>query len=109
MKETVKQKLSKILVAHGMSDNQAEAVMIIAIPLLQQSAKEIGHSITLDAPAEDYPEIMYHLWFKQIKPVALQWIEENKPHAWFKPMFEDQNPNKPLVADVDTLSTYFNK
>lgn len=33
---------------------------------------------------------MYSLWWLCLKREALKWIEENIPHAWFKPMFEEE-------------------
>ena len=42
----------------------------------------------LDSPSEEYPNMIYRLLFDgMIKSIALNWIEENVPMAWYKPMF----------------------
>jgi len=41
----------------------------------------------MTAPSDSYPDMMYNLLMVSIKPVALKWIEDNCPEAWFKEMF----------------------
>lgn len=84
--ETVREKLEKMLVANGMFESQAKEVMEIAIPRLNNLADD--YEITLNSPSTDYPDGLYNTLYLIIKPIALQWIEKNKPMAWFKPMFE---------------------
>lgn len=98
---TVKQKLTNMLIERGMFESQAEAVMNLALPTLNKQAENVNgtemqdnievpvapYVITWDAPATDYPSVMYALWFASIKPIALKWIDENKPQAWFREMF----------------------
>jgi hypothetical protein len=82
---TVKEKLTTFLVMRGMSDKQAEEVMQIAIP---QIGKVDDYQITFNSPSEDYPSIVYKILDSQLKPIALKWIIENKPMAFFRPLFE---------------------
>lgn len=90
---TVKEKLIDMLVSRGMFESQAKTVIELAIPEIEKDANEVGsYSIDLDSPEEDYPEALYKAWFKVIiKPIALKWIDENKPHAWFRDIFLPQN------------------
>lgn len=86
MEETVRQKLEKMLIANGMFESQAKEVIEIAIPSLNDLVDD--YKITFDSPSSDYPNRLYNTLYLIIKPIALEWIEENKPMAWFKPMFE---------------------
>ena len=83
--ETVRERLEKMLVKNGMFDSQAKKVMDLAIPELQNLVED--YHITFDRPSEEYPKVVYGILFLDIKPIALKWIEENCPMAWFKPMF----------------------
>lgn len=80
---TVGEKLITILVSCGMFESQAKEVLELAKPVLNQD----NYHITFNAPETDYPKTVYNLWFEMMKPVALKWIDENKPKAWFRPMF----------------------
>lgn len=82
---TVKEKLINMLIKNGMFRTQAEEVLAIAIPELNKLAG--GYQIQFDTPATDYPLALYDQWFKTIKPIALDWIDKNKPKAWFRDMF----------------------
>ena len=111
--QTTQQRLEHMLISRGMSEKQASLVMELAIPEINRMSAEIdGHKapvcpvniggtipivansvvttyhITWDGPAYQYPDVLYGIWFLMIKPVALRWINENKPEARFKPMFE---------------------
>jgi hypothetical protein len=82
---TVKDRLKKMIEANGPSEQQSEAIMEIAMPELDKKARD--YTITFDSPASDYPDLFYTIWYSAIKPIALQWIDENKPQAWFRDMF----------------------
>ena len=106
---TVREKLFGMLVNYGMFEKQAESVMELAIPVLSKQMVELDgninqrinhkeevettfkiqkpYHITFDRPANEYPDIMYVLWFKTIRPVALKWIDDNIPAAWYREMF----------------------
>ncbi len=51
------------------------------------------YHITWESPASDYPESLYGLWFITLKPIALKWIDDNIPQAWFRMMFLDNPTN----------------
>jgi len=84
--ETVKEKLECALMKMGMFESQAKEVIDLAIPKLQELAGD--YKITFNNSSDSYPNGLYAVWFITIKPIALKWIEENKPQAWFKPMFQ---------------------
>lgn len=81
-----KQKLESMLIKRGMFDSQVESIMKIAIPELNELVGR--YDITWDRPSDEYPDVIYNILFIAIKPIALKWINENKPKAWFKPMFQ---------------------
>lgn len=80
--ETIKGRL----VSNGMFEKQADEVMKLAIPELQNLVE--GYSLSLDRPASEYSKIMTDILYASVKPIALGWIEENTPQAWFKPVFQ---------------------
>lgn len=82
---TTREKLESMLVQNGMFESQAKKVMDIAIPELQKLVDD--YDITFDSPSDHYPTLISSVLFIAIKPIALKWIEENAPQAWFKPMF----------------------
>lgn len=90
---TVKEKLVGMLVDCGMFDEQAEEIFKLAVPALNMAANpgakevEARYNIPFDRPWTEYPTVLYGMWFDVIKPIALKWIDENKPQAWFREMF----------------------
>ncbi len=82
---TVEGKLNQMLKDRGMSSEQSNAVMVLAIPEINSLVK--GYQITLKTGSDSYPEAIYKALFMSIQPIALKWINENKPQAWFRPMF----------------------
>lgn len=86
---TVRNKLENALIAKGMSNPQAVEVLDLSIPEI--NTKELGYKITFDSPEDAYPEVIYNVLSATITPIALRWIDENKPLAWFRPMFLPEN------------------
>ena len=82
---TVREKLESMLVANGMFENQAKEVIDLSIPKLNELADD--YTITFESPSNQYPDMIYNLWYITIKPIALKWIDDNKPMAWFREMF----------------------
>jgi hypothetical protein len=82
---TTREKLEQMLVSNGMFESQAKEVMEISIPELNNLVED--YQITFDRPASEYPNVIYNILFLAIKPIALKWIEEKMPMAWYKPMF----------------------
>jgi hypothetical protein len=80
-----REKLEQMLVSNGMFESQAKEVMEISIPELNNLVED--YQITFDRPASEYPNVIYNILFLAIKPIALKWIEEKMPMAWYKPMF----------------------
>jgi hypothetical protein len=82
---TVREKLESMLVANGMFENQAKEVIELSIPKLNELADD--YTITFESPSNQYPDMIYNLWYMTIKPITLKWIDDNKPMAWFRGMF----------------------
>lgn len=83
---TTRQKFEQMLFENGMFEDQAKQVMDLAIPVIDSQVE--NYKFTWDRPAEEYPSQLYSIIFMTIKPIALKWIEDNCPMAWYKPMFE---------------------
>ncbi len=83
---TTKEKLVNSLEQQGLFNTQAKEIVELAIPELEKLCP--GYRITWDKPAEEYPSPMYVVWFIAMKPIALKWINEHAPMAWFKSLFE---------------------
>ncbi len=98
---TVKEKLIAMFVAAGVFKSQAIEIVELAIPVLNKTAAEINgmkevdgkmvpvepYIITWDAPHQEYDDGVYKQWFASSRPVALEWIDKNKPQAWFRQLF----------------------
>jgi hypothetical protein len=82
---TVKEELTARLTERGMSKQQAESVMQLAIPKIQKLAD--NYEVTFDRPKREYDPIVIVMLWHQTKKVALEWIDENKPQAWFRDIF----------------------
>jgi len=82
---TVREKLESMLIANGMFENQAKEVIELSIPKLNELADD--YTITFESPSNQYPDMIYNLLYMTIKPIALKWIDDNKPMAWFREMF----------------------
>lgn len=81
----VRGKLEGMLVSNGMFENQAKEVIDLAIPKLNELVDD--YTISFESPSSDYPDMVYNIWFMTIKPIALKWIDDNKPMAWFRELF----------------------
>ena len=82
---TVKEKLQSMLVANGMFESQAKDVIELSIPVLNELSN--GYGITFDSPSNQYPDVIYSVLFMAVKPVALKWIDDNIPMAWYRDIF----------------------
>lgn len=83
---TVREKFISMLVNNGMFEEQAKEVMQLAEPKLKELTDD--YSIRFDQLSESYPNSVYNILFIPVKKVALEWIDANKPQAWYRPMFE---------------------
>ena len=82
---TVREKLESMLVAKGMFENNAKEVIELSIPKLNELDDD--YTITFESPSNQYPDMIYNSWYMTIQPIALKWIDDNKPMAWFREMF----------------------
>ncbi len=82
---TTREKFEKMLTNNGMFESQAKKVMDLAIPVVDGFD---NYKMTWERPANEYPDPLYAVIYMMIEPIALKWIEDNCPKAWFKPMFE---------------------
>ncbi len=77
---TVQEYMINRLVQNGMFDTQATKVIEMV------KAKNEGFDFW-GKEAEGYPDqLLSVVWFT-VKRNALEWIDENLPRAWFRPMF----------------------
>lgn len=82
---TVREKLEHILTEFGLFHQQAEKVMDIAVPKINEISDD--YQIEWDSDWETYEDEMYNFLFSIVKPEVLKWIEEHCPKAWFKENF----------------------
>lgn len=83
MAMTTKEKLIDWLVNNGLSQDEAETVFERAKPEIERD----NYRVTWNGPASAYPPALYVVWIMIIKRVALAYIDETCPQAWFRPMF----------------------
>lgn len=77
----------------GMFPKQAEEVMQRVLAesakgedyVLQEMGHRWGHQI------DDYPSVLIPMIMLSIDNVALEYIKENCPEAWFRPMFDPEH------------------
>lgn len=83
---TTRQKFEKMLFEMGVFENQASKIMDVAIPRFSELLPQ--YQVTWDRPAYEYPDAFYNVGFiTVVKKAALDWIDENLPEAWFRPLF----------------------
>lgn len=81
----VEQKFIKMLMNKGMFESQAKEVMLVAKPKINVLIED--YNITWESPSHQYPDVVFNVLFMDVENTALQWIEDNVPMAWYKPMF----------------------
>lgn len=89
---TVKENLLRNLIDRGLFPNQAAAIFQRALPELEPD----DYRTTWDSDESAYPNAMYAIWLLVLDRHALAWIDENAPHAWFRPMFTP-DPEKEIA------------
>ena len=84
---TVREKLESRLVSDGMSEVDAKEVMELAIPEINKSDRAGGYKVTFNRNCVEYPDAIYSVLYRVIRPIAYGWISKNKPKAWYREMF----------------------
>jgi len=74
--------LIKELVLNGMFADQARDIVDRCKPIEYMDGRW-NHSFI------DYPDLIRTLLWIAVKPIALEYIDEKCPQAWFRPMFTD--------------------
>jgi hypothetical protein len=79
----IREKAVKILVEHGMFENQAIEIIerYLASPLGEPMLGRID-----DDEKDCHPTLFVPVWIA-IKQVALEWIDEKKPKHWARHLF----------------------
>jgi len=85
---TVQGKFERMLTDRGLSKNQAQEVLEQSIPEMNEVVED--YNISFNSPHDAYPDVIYTILFLYLKEKTLKWIIENKPQAWFRPMFENK-------------------
>lgn len=80
---TVKEKLIDMLYNMGLFEDQATKIVDLAIPIINES----GYKIKFNDPSNSYPDSLYIVLMIRIKPIALDWIDQNASQAWYRSMF----------------------
>ena len=83
------------LLANGLFESMVEEVM----PIILNHENFKGTMDTRwNENVDNYPEMMKGLNFMAVKPIVLEWLEENHPEAWFKPMFMNEEDAKAYLG-----------
>lgn len=77
-------------------DSMVEEIMPKVIDAINNQCKDIGYDgVTYNRHQSEYPEAFYKvLYLNTIRQTVLDYLEENHPMAWFKPMYftiDEQN------------------
>ena len=80
---TIQEQMASQLIANDMFDSQAKQVMEKVVAEQQETMSGRWQDDT-----SDYPAVMINTLWLIVKKTALDWLNENAPQAWFKPMFE---------------------
>ena len=82
---TIGEKLSKMLDDRGLFPKQTEAILknYVDGPLGAEMRSRLNDSV------EDYPPVLLTVCWMGLQKTALDWIDENCPQHWARPMFVD--------------------
>jgi len=81
---TVEEKIRKMLIQNGLSDDQTDEV----IKLLKESDLTKSMANRWSDSIDSYPSMIITVLWISAKKIALEYIDETFPQAWFRPMFE---------------------
>ena len=80
----VQDKLLSMLIERGMFESQANDV----IELVKVSGKAGSMRDNWLKDIDGYPEIVVSVLWAITKDIAIKWVEDNKPDAWFKGLLQ---------------------
>ena len=87
----MKKRLITICINNGMFASQAISAIEFANKEIVSAVNNLDddseNGYNIDIEYDGYPDIMYMMVFNEIKPVILNWINEEEPKAWYKQMF----------------------
>ena len=81
------EKIKEMLTGSGMFDSQADAVM----SAFKEDERFDSFEGRWHEEVDAYPPVMVQVVWLGVKRVGLEWIEENIPDAWYKPLFMEKN------------------
>jgi len=89
---TFEEAVKNMLYNCGMFERQAEAVS----KAMKADEANAAMKDRWNDNIEDYPPVMMALMWMSAKQHALQYIDENCPNAWFRPLFAENAPMPPI-------------
>lgn len=81
---TFKNVMIQEMIDRGMFESQAQEIMDLYV----NDPRNLIEVHIWDDYANDYPNTMKNVLWIGVKEFAFQWIKDNLPEAWFRPMFE---------------------
>jgi hypothetical protein len=81
---TFAEKMKALMVEHGMWEDDTQTVMDIVTANTENSMYGRWND-----EIDDYPPQMIPAVWLGVKYAAYQWLDANKPNAWYKPVFKD--------------------
>jgi len=82
---TIQEKLAKMLFDRGMFPDEATKI-VDELKGLPQNKPMNGR---WDEPEDDYPPVLITALWLTTKQLALAYIDENCPMAWYRPLFAE--------------------
>lgn len=80
---TFEEKMKNLLVANGMFESQADGVITMA----KTHDALYSFADNWQKDISTYPDMMVNVVWMGIKRVAVLWIDEHMPQAWYREMF----------------------
>jgi hypothetical protein len=77
---TIRRKLEGLLIESGVKPADAREIVEI------YANDRYGEAVAgrLDEDASGYPEMMFVICWSAVKKIAVEWIDQNKPGAWYR-------------------------
>ena len=83
--QTFEQRMEKELFDRGLFEDEAKQILALA-----KSDETLKAMDRWGDDVEGYPPQMLGVIWVGVRRIALKWIVENKPLAWYRPLFEDK-------------------